>query len=92
MNLRKLGRTFWVIAAVAIMAMVLQGCGGDDDGVSQSLHDDVVMERDELQEDLGDLQGMLDAANADVTRLEGELEDEQGDNSDLETRVAGREG
>ena len=31
MNLKKLGRTFWVIAAVAIMAMVLQGCGGDDD-------------------------------------------------------------
>lgn len=32
MNLRKTGRTFWVIAAVAIMAMVLQGCGGDDNG------------------------------------------------------------
>ena len=84
MNLKKLGRTFWVIAAVAILAMVLQGCGGDDDdGISKSMHDQVVMERDELQEELADLQDMLDAANADVTRLEGELADAQGDNSDL---------
>ena len=28
MNLKKLGRMFWVIAAVAMLAMVLQGCGG----------------------------------------------------------------
>ena len=36
MNLKKTGRTYWVIAAVAMLAMVLQGCGGDDsNGISQ---------------------------------------------------------
>ncbi len=79
MNLDKLGRTLGVIAAVAILAMVLQGCGGDD-GVSQSMHDQVVMDRD-------DLQGMLDTANQRVTDLEGELEDEQDENSDLMTQL-----
>ena len=82
MNLKKLGRTFWVIAAVAIMAMVLQGCGGDD-GVSPSTHMDVEDERDmykaraeQLQALLGDetdpapdsVRGMLAAAQADVTK------------------------
>ena len=79
MNLDKLGRTLGVIAAVAILAMVLQGCGGDD-GVSQSMHDQVVMDRD-------DLQGMLDTAKQRVTDLEGQLEDEQDENSDLMTQL-----
>ena len=81
MNLRKLGRTFWVIAAVAIMAMVLQGCGGDDNGdggISQSMYDQVVMERDDLQD-------KLDAANQRVTDLEGQLATAQGDITQLTT-------
>jgi hypothetical protein len=45
--------------------MVLQGCGGDDNGVDQSLHDTVTMERDELQD-------KLDAANAKVKELEAQ--------------------
>ena len=50
MNLKKLGRTFWVIAAVAIMAMVLQGCGGDD-GVNPTTHEDLQDLYDQLKED-----------------------------------------
>ena len=50
MNLKKLGRTFWVIAAVAIMAMVLQGCGGDD-GVNPTTHEDLQDMYDELKDD-----------------------------------------
>ena len=74
MNLKKLGRTFWVIAAVAIMAMVLQGCGGDD-GVSQGMHDNVVSENEELKMQVQTLQGQLDAlpSSADVTQLRNDL-------------------
>ena len=67
MNLKKSGRMLWIVAAVAMLAMVLQGCGGDD-GVSQGLHDDVVMDNDELM-------AALAAANAEVTRLNGLLGD-----------------
>ena len=44
MNLKKLGRTLGIIAAVAMLTLVLQGCGGD--GVDEGLHEQVVMERD----------------------------------------------
>ena len=75
MNLKKLGRTFWVIAAVAIMAMVLQGCGGDD-GVSQGMHDNVVSENEELKMQVETLQGQLDAlpSSAEVTALRNDLQ------------------
>ena len=86
MNLKKLGRTLWVIAAVAILAMVLQGCGGDDNGgISQSMHDQVVMERDELMDDVDELQTQLMAlltalgasdnmgAMAEITQLQMDL-------------------
>ncbi len=63
MNLKKLGRTFWVIAAVAMLAMVLQGCGGDDNGVDQSLHDTVTMERDGLQMQINALVAALGATD-----------------------------
>ena len=33
MNLKKLGRLLWVIAAVAMLAMVVQGCSSDDNGM-----------------------------------------------------------
>ena len=58
MNLKKLGRTFWVIAAVAIMAMVLQGCGGDD-GVSPTTHEDLQSMHDELDRRLKALMAAL---------------------------------
>lgn len=70
MNLKKLGRTFWVIAAVAIMAMVLQGCGGDDNGdggISQSMYDQVVAERDDLQDDVDALQGQVSTLQGQVS-------------------------
>ena len=72
MNLKKLGRTFWVIAAVAIMAMVLQGCGGDD-GVSPSTHMDVEEERDMYKAQAEELQEDLDEATDEAERLQGEL-------------------
>ena len=95
MNLDKLGRTLGVIAAVAILAMVLQGCGGDSgSGISQDMYDTLMMERDEAQgrvteleaqigaevdPALGSLRNMLAAANADVMRLTGELTDADAD-------------
>jgi hypothetical protein len=102
MNLNKLGRTFWVIAAVAIMAMVLQGCGGDDNGgISQSMHDQVVMDRDELDEDVKELQGQLMAlltalgasdnmgAMTEITQLQTDLMNLQGAlDSDGDTAAA----
>ncbi len=46
MNLRKLGRMSGIVAAIAMLAMALQGCGGDDGEVDQSLYDQVVNERE----------------------------------------------
>ena len=58
MNLRKLGRMSGMIAAVAMLAMVLQGCGGDDNGgVSQSVHE-------QLQTQLKQAEDERDAAKA----------------------------
>ena len=53
MNLNKFGRWSGIVVAVAMLAMVLQGCGGDDNGADQDLSDQLAM-----------LQGELDAANA----------------------------
>ena len=80
MNLRKLGRTLWVLAAVAMLAMVLQGCGGDD-GVDQSMHDQVMMERDEAQAEAeaaeqarmeAEEQARMEAEAAEQARMEAE--------------------
>ena len=45
MNLKKLGRTFGIAATVAVLAMVLQGCGGDDNGsgITQEMLDSARM-------------------------------------------------
>ncbi len=69
-----------VIAAVAMLAMVLQGCGSDSNGVDQSLHDQVTMERDDLQD-------MLDAANKMVESLKTQLAAEEGDDGTLMTQL-----
>ena len=61
MNLKKLGRTLGMVAAVAIMAMVLQGCGGDDDNSS--------VEQD-LRAQIETLQGQLTTANTAKTDAE----------------------
>ena len=41
MNLKRTGRKFGFVAAVAMLAMVLQGCGSDGDGsgISQDMYD-----------------------------------------------------
>ena len=66
MNLKKSGKMLWIVAAVAMLAMVLQGCGGDD-GVSPSTHMDVEDERDMYKAEAERLQGELNTANADLT-------------------------
>ena len=93
MNLKKSGKMLWIVAAVAMLAMVLQGCGGDD-GVNPTTHMDVEDERDmykamaeQLQATLGDeddpdadsVRGMLAAANGMVTSLTGQLEMANGE-------------
>ena len=76
MNLDKLGRTLGVIAAVAILAMVLQGCGGDSgSGISQDMYDTLMMERDSLNEELDAAKAAKDmadqaAAAAETARME----------------------
>ena len=82
MNLKKLGRTFWVTAAVAILAMVLQGCGGDDNGVDQSMHDQTMMERNNLQMQVDALVAALGAtdvagATDEISNLQMALQDIQ---------------
>ena len=76
MNLKRLGRFLGVIAAVAMLAMVIQGCSssGGDSGAEQDLQDQL----DALQGDvdgalmglddttLGDLRTMYDALMAAV--------------------------
>ena len=48
MNLKKSGKVLWIVAAVAMLAMVLQGCGGDD-GVNPTTHNDLQSEYDALK-------------------------------------------
>ena len=46
MNLKKLGRTLWIVAAVAMLAMVLQGCSSDDgSGISQDMYNALQAEK-----------------------------------------------
>ena len=62
MNLRKLGRMSGMVAAVAMLAMVLQGCGGDDNGsnISQDMYN-------ALQTEANAAKAALAAAEAEAT-------------------------
>ena len=53
MNLKKLGKMSGMVAAVAMLAMVLQGCGGDDNGsnVSQDMYDSLKADYDKAVAD-----------------------------------------
>ena len=76
MNLKKSGRWLGVVAAVAMLAMVLQGCGSDGgSGISQDMYDTLEMDRDSLQSQLATANTNLMAAQDEVTRLGGELTD-----------------
>ena len=94
MNLRKLGRMLGVIAAVAILAMVLQGCGGDsDDGISQDMYDTLRTDYDAALELIGDeedpapeslrgqvamLMGRADITPEDLQQLRDDLDTYMG--------------
>ena len=71
MNLKKSGRILWIVAAVAMLAMVLQGCGGDD-GVSPSTHDDLQSDYNALKADYDALVEMVGAMGDDAN-MEGSL-------------------
>jgi hypothetical protein len=48
-----------LVGALAVL-LTLQGCGGDDNGgISQSMHDQVVMERNDLMDDVDELRTQL---------------------------------
>ena len=72
MNLKKSGKMLWIVAAVAMLAMVLQGCGGDD-GVNPTTHMGVEEERDKYKADAERLQDELTTAtnnlNTATTRI-----------------------
>ena len=53
MNLNKYGRWSGIVAAVAMLAMVLQGCGGDDggSGISQDMYDALQADYDQAVSD-----------------------------------------
>ena len=88
MNLKKLGRTLWVIAAVAIMAMVLQGCGGDDNGVSQDQQDNL----DLLQALRGvELPEGMELTVASLMALAGRADISQADHQALVDALGGME-
>ena len=66
MNRGKHGRMTLSVVLVAVMALVLQGCGGDDNGVEQDLRDQIAM-----------LEGQLSGAEtakaaADAARMTAE--------------------
>ena len=53
MNLNKFGRWSGIVAAVAMLAMVLQGCGGDDSGsgITQDMYDALQADYDDAVAD-----------------------------------------
>lgn len=83
MNLKKLGSMLGVVAAVAMLAMVLQGCGGDD-GVKQSLHDQVTSERDAALDAQNQAEAERDAARQAQQEAEDRLEAQQEMEQDAE--------
>ena len=54
------------LALVLAGAFALAGCGGDDNGVDQSVHDQVVIDRDQAQQDLMDAEAERDQAQQDL--------------------------
>ena len=83
MNRDKYGRTVLLTALAAMLALVLAGCGGDD-GISQSVHDQVALERDQAQQDLMDAEAERDQAQQDLTDTEAERDQAQQDLMDAE--------
>ena len=79
MNLRKLGKMSGMVAAVAMLAMVLQGCGGDDNGgVSESVHAQLQEDLAKAQADLTtarDAQEMAEAAAKEAMAAQAEAEE-----------------
>ena len=75
MNLNKFGRWSGIVVAVAMLAMVLQGCGGDDNGADQDMRDQLAM-----------LQGDLDAANA--AKMEAETAKTMADQAATDAMAA----
>ena len=68
MNLKRLGRMSGIIAAVAMLAMVLQGCGGDDNGsnISQDMYDALQAEANAAKADATAAKAAQAAAEADA--------------------------
>ena len=83
MNRDKYGRTVLLTALAAMLALVLAGCGGDD-GISQSVHDQVALERDQAQQDLMDAEAERDQAQQDLMDAEAERDQAQEDLTDAE--------
>ena len=70
MDLKRLGRMLWVIAAVAMLAMVVQGCnGGDDTPTVMIPPDDDKPDDDEMEEPEGP--GLAKDAMSLATNIEG---------------------
>ena len=72
------------VLMLAVAGLALQGCGGDDNGVNQGIHDQVVMERDQAQQDLMDAEAERDQAQQDLMDAEQDLMDTQQDLMDTE--------
>ena len=76
MNLKKFGRMSGIIAVVAMLAMVLQGCGGDDNGVDQDLRDTIAgleAQVESLETERDDAVIAKTQAEADKTQAEADL-------------------
>ena len=68
---------------IAAGALALAGCGGDD-GVSQSMHDQVQAELDQAQQDLMDAEAERDQAQEDLMDAEAERDQAQEDLMDAQ--------
>ena len=84
MNLKKLGRMSGMVAAVAMLAMVLQGCGGDDNGsnVSQDMYDSLKADYDKAVADRDaamSAQATAEAAATTAMAAQAEAEEAEAD-------------
>ena len=97
MNLKKSGKMVQVAVAVAILAMVLQGCGGGDDGVNRDLHDQLQIDHDALVEALATANTNVTSLTTDIgmdptddapgTGLKGDLATEKANVASLTTDI-----
>ena len=82
-NRRTYFRMALLICAAAML--VLQGCGGDDNGVSQSMHDQVVMERDAAKQ--AEMDAKAEADKAKQAEMDAKAEADKAKQAEMDAKA-----